>query len=126
MVAGRACAAGAGAAGGGRVNQGGRVTGGGLADPGVADIGEPVAAGGRAALALKGPGGARCMLTTAQLRELQALLDAGPAACGWDEEPRANPAADGQWLAAARTHPAALGHRTCGVRVFVSSLSWLI
>ena len=26
------------------------------------------------------------MLTPAQLRELQAVLDAGPAACGWDED----------------------------------------
>jgi transposase len=45
-----------------------------------------LAAGGRAALASKGPGGARCKLTPAQLRELQTVLDAGPAACGWDED----------------------------------------
>ena len=45
-----------------------------------------LAAGGRQALASKGPGGARCKLTPAQLRELQAVLDAGPAACGWDED----------------------------------------
>ncbi len=44
-----------------------------------------LAAGGRAALASKGPGGARCKLTPAQLRELQTVLDAGPAAWGWDE-----------------------------------------
>jgi transposase len=38
-----------------------------------------LAAGGRAALASKGAGGARCKLTPAQLRELEAVLDAGPA-----------------------------------------------
>jgi transposase len=45
-----------------------------------------LAAGGRAALASKGPGGARCRLSPAQLDELQALLDAGPAAWGWDDQ----------------------------------------
>ena len=45
-----------------------------------------LAAGGWQALASKGPGGVRCKLTPAQLRELQAVLDAGPAACGWDED----------------------------------------
>ena len=39
-----------------------------------------LAGGGRAALVSKGPGGARCKLTVAQLRELQTVLDAGPAA----------------------------------------------
>src|SRR3954449_9021861 len=39
-------------------------------------------AGGRPALASKGPGGARCRLSRAQLDELQALLEAGPAAWG--------------------------------------------
>jgi len=38
-----------------------------------------LAAGGRAALASKGAGGARCKLTPAQLGELEAVLDAGPA-----------------------------------------------
>src|SRR5215469_6510057 len=37
-----------------------------------------LAAGGRVALASKGPGGARCKLTLAQLRELQTVLDGGP------------------------------------------------
>ena len=41
-----------------------------------------LAAGGREALASKGAGGAKCKLTAAQLRELEAVLDAGPAACG--------------------------------------------
>ena len=41
---------------------------------------------GRAALASKGAGGAKCKLTPAQLRELAMLLDAGPAVQGWDED----------------------------------------
>src|SRR3954454_24353483 len=45
-----------------------------------------LAAGGRPALASKGPGGARCRLSRAQLDELQALLDAGPAAWGWADQ----------------------------------------
>jgi transposase len=47
---------------------------------------QALAAGGRAALASKGPGGARCKLTPGQLRELEAGLDAGPAIWGWDED----------------------------------------
>jgi transposase len=43
-------------------------------------------AGGRAALASKGAGGARCKLTAAQLRELDALLDAGPAVWGYEDQ----------------------------------------
>ena len=38
-----------------------------------------LAAGGRAALASKGAGGARCRLTPVQLGELAAVLEAGPA-----------------------------------------------
>jgi putative transposase len=45
-----------------------------------------LAGGGRAALASKGPAGARCKLTAAQLRELEMVLEAGPAAWGWDED----------------------------------------
>jgi transposase len=45
-----------------------------------------LAAGGRPALASRGPGGACCKLTPAQLRELETVLDAGPAAWGWDED----------------------------------------
>ena len=45
-----------------------------------------LAAGGRAALASRGAGGAKCKLSPAQLRELAALLDAGPAVHGWDED----------------------------------------
>ena len=40
----------------------------------------------RPALASKGPGGARCKLSGAQLAELQALLEAGPAVWGWDDQ----------------------------------------
>src|SRR5437773_77122 len=45
-----------------------------------------LAAGGRPALASKGAGGARCKLSPVQLRELDTVLDAGPAAWGWDED----------------------------------------
>ena len=45
-----------------------------------------LAAGGREALATKGAGGVKCKLTEAQLAELEAALDAGPAAWGWDED----------------------------------------
>src|SRR3954469_8355562 len=40
--------------------------------------------GGRPALASKGPGGARCRLSRAQLDQLQALLDAGRL--GWADQ----------------------------------------
>jgi transposase len=45
-----------------------------------------LAAGGRAALATKGAGGARCKLTAAQVAELEEILDAGPAACGYADQ----------------------------------------
>jgi transposase len=45
-----------------------------------------LAAGGPAALASRGAGGAKCKLTTSQLRELETVLGAGPAASGWDED----------------------------------------
>jgi putative transposase len=45
-----------------------------------------LAAGGRAALASKGAGGARCKLSAAQLRQLEAVLDAGTAAWGWVDQ----------------------------------------
>jgi transposase len=43
-------------------------------------------AGGRAALASRGAGGAKCRLSPAQLRELETVLEAGPAVSGWDED----------------------------------------
>ena len=45
-----------------------------------------LATGGRAALASKGAGGAQCKLTPGQLRELEAVLDAGPAVWGWEDQ----------------------------------------
>ena len=45
-----------------------------------------LAAGGKEALATKGAGGAKCRLSPVQLAELEAALDAGPAAWGWDED----------------------------------------
>ena len=45
-----------------------------------------LAAGGQAALASRGAAGARCKLTPAQLRELETVLDAGPAVHGWNED----------------------------------------
>ena len=47
-----------------------------------------LAVGGRAALASKGPGGGPAKLSPAQVRELEAVLEAGPAAWGWDEDQR--------------------------------------
>ena len=47
---------------------------------------------GTQALASRGPGGARCQRTEAQLAELEAMLDHGPAAPGW--------AADQRWTLA--------------------------
>jgi transposase len=45
-----------------------------------------LAAGGKTALASNGAGGARCKLTPAQLAELEAVLDAGPAGWGWADQ----------------------------------------
>jgi len=45
-----------------------------------------LAAGGKQALASKGAGGAQCKLTPGQLAELEAVLEAGPAAWGWKDQ----------------------------------------
>jgi putative transposase len=45
-----------------------------------------LAAGEKAALASKGAGGARCKLSPAQVAELEAVLDAGPAAAGYADQ----------------------------------------
>jgi putative transposase len=45
-------------------------------------------AGGETALASKGPGGAECRLSPAQLKRLAAALDEGPAAHGWGQDQR--------------------------------------
>ena len=47
-----------------------------------------LAAGGRQALASKGAGGVRCKLSPAELDELVKVLEAGPAAFGWDADQR--------------------------------------
>lgn len=44
--------------------------------------------GGVEALASKGPGGTPCKLDQAQLRELETVLKAGPAAAGWEDDQR--------------------------------------
>jgi transposase len=45
-----------------------------------------LASGGRQALASKGAGGAKCKLSAAQVAELEAVLDAGPAAAGYVDQ----------------------------------------
>jgi transposase len=45
-----------------------------------------LAGGGQAALASWGAGGAKCKLSAAQLRDLEALVDAGPAVWGWEDQ----------------------------------------
>jgi transposase len=47
---------------------------------------QALAAGGRAALMSKGPGGGPCKLTPAQIGELEAVLDAGTAAQSWEDQ----------------------------------------
>jgi transposase len=47
---------------------------------------DALASGGREALASKGAGGAPCKLTPAQVAELEEVLDAGPAACGYADQ----------------------------------------
>src|SRR6266536_4538207 len=45
-------------------------------------------AGGRAALASRGPGGDRCRLSPGQQEGLASALEQGPAAWGWGEDQR--------------------------------------
>ena len=45
-----------------------------------------LAAGGPEALASKGAGGAKCKLDAAQVAELEAVLEAGPGACGYADQ----------------------------------------
>ena len=45
-----------------------------------------LAAGGRVALASKGPGGGPAKLSPARVGELEAVLEAGPAAWGWEDQ----------------------------------------
>jgi transposase len=45
-------------------------------------------AGGKRALTSRGPGGAICRLSDAQVERLRVALDEGPAAHGWTEDQR--------------------------------------
>ena len=71
-------------------------------------------AGGETALASKGPGGSACKLDQNQLARLGAALDAGPAACGWDQDQR--------WTLA---RVAALSARLSGVDYTLRGVSYL-
>src|SRR3954463_15776618 len=79
-----------------------------------------LAAGGRPALASKGPGGARCRLSPAQLDELQMLLDAGPGAWGW---------ADQRWtlarIAAAVHERFGVGYTPPGLGLLLPRRGWV-
>ena len=72
-------------------------------------------AGGSAALVSKGPGGTGCKLSGGQVAELETLLDAGPAAQGWDE--------DQCWTLA---RIAALIHETFGVCYTLAGVAYLL
>jgi transposase len=72
-------------------------------------------AGGAAALVSRGPGGNGCKLRDEQLAELEALLDAGPAVHGWDE--------DQCWTLA---RIAALIHERFGVGYTLAGVAYLL
>jgi transposase len=71
--------------------------------------------GGRTALASRGQGGSGCKLDEDQLTRLGAALDAGPAACGWDQDQR--------WTLA---RVAALITRLFGVSYTLRGVSYLL
>ena len=60
----------------------------GVTRPSVNRWRQVLAAGGRQALVSKGAGGVRCKLSPPQLNELEKVLEAGPAAFGWDADQR--------------------------------------
>jgi putative transposase len=72
-------------------------------------------ADGQEALASKGPGGSACRLDEAQLAELRAALEAGPAAHGWAQDQR--------WTLA---RAAALAGRLFGVSYTLRGMSFLL
>ena len=72
-------------------------------------------AGGQEALASKGPGGSACRLDEAQIAELRAALEAGPAAHGWEQDQR--------WTLA---RAAALAARLFGVSYTLRGMSFLL
>lgn len=78
------------------------------------------AAGGREALRSLGAGGAKCKLDDAQLAELEAVLEAGPAASGWGE--------DQCWTLARITEVIrarfAVGYTVAGVDYLLRRLGW--
>jgi transposase len=72
-------------------------------------------AGGQEALASRGPGGSPCRLDEAQLEQLRAALEAGPAAHGWAEDQR--------WTLA---RAASLAARLFGVSYTLRGMSFLL
>ena len=72
-------------------------------------------AGGTEALASRGPGGSACRLDEAQIAELRAALEAGPAAHGWDQDQR--------WTLA---RAAALAARLFGISYTLRGMSFLL
>ena len=72
-------------------------------------------AGGQEALASRGPGGSACRLDEAQIAELRAALEAGPAAHGWDQDQR--------WTLA---RAAALAARLFGTSYTLRGMSFLL
>jgi transposase len=80
-----------------------------------------LAAGGREALAPKGAGGAKCKLSAAQVSELEAVLDAGPGACGY---------ADQCWTLARITdqvwHRFGVEYTLAGTDVLLHRIGWTV
>jgi transposase len=72
-------------------------------------------AGGESALASRGPGGNPCKLDEAQLAQLRAALEAGPAAYGWAQDQR--------WTLA---RVAALIERLAGISYTLRGVSFLL
>jgi transposase len=79
-------------------------------------------AGGAAALVSRGPGGNACKLSDEQLTELEALLEAGPAVHGWDE--------DQCWtlarIAALIGERFGVGYTLAGVAFLLHRLGWSV
>jgi transposase len=79
-------------------------------------------AGGVAALVSTGPGGNGCKLSGEQLTEVEALLDAGPAVHGWDE--------DQCWtlarIAALIQERFGVGYTLAGVAYLLHRLDWSV
>ena len=118
------------AAGGGRLEAAGLIeagpaSGGREAVPGLADGANrwrrALAAGGRGPLASKGAGGAKCKLDAAQVAELEAVLEAGPGACGY---------ADQCWTLAQVAEQAwqrfGVEYTLAGVAVLLHRLGWSV